>query len=219
MAASATLSRAARHLWRACVLTGLCGIGVGLALAATVIVQYFRFRDAMYASVTAVPKRDVACLMGARVYADGSLSPVLRQRAEAALLLLAARPELAIVASGDNNANHEAEAMAAYLADRGVASERIIIDRSGDSTHQTTFNLARRGIRRVVFISQSFHLPRTLQMARDDGLDAIGLAADAVYPQAPSEGPNATTLTWLWRQAREAWLTWLYWVGLYDTFS
>lgn len=69
--------------------------------------------------------------------------------------------------------------MAAWLADNGVPAEAIIEDPIGVRTLATMRN-ARDiwGCRRALVCTPSYHLPRSLYLARAVGLDATGVSAD-----------------------------------------
>jgi SanA protein len=121
---------------------------------------------------------------GASVYRDGRLSPILKERMDAALLALLAWPNANVLLSGTSipGGYDEVAAMERYARNRRLDSTRILKDGQGHSTQET---IAR--IRRihpmggsVVIISQSWHLPRCLWLGRAQNLK--GLACDRPRP-------------------------------------
>ena len=69
--------------------------------------------------------------------------------------------------------------MRRYLQGRSVAAEDIFMDHAGFDTCDTMQRAARVfGVRSAVVVTQAFHLPRAVYLARASGLDAVGLEAD-----------------------------------------
>lgn len=121
---------------------------------------------------------DAAIVLGAAVWA-GTPSPVLRARLDHALLLFQNKQIERIVVTGgvgrgDNMS--EAEASAEYLVSKGVPAEAILLEQQGRSTYEslkTASVLAQdANIRRVLLVSDPFHMLRSLKMAQDLGLEA-----------------------------------------------
>jgi len=121
---------------------------------------------------------DAAIVLGAAVWA-GTPSPVLRARLDHALLLFKNKQVTKImvtggVGRGDNMS--EAAASAEYLVSQGVPAEAILLEEKGRSTYEslsTAVLLAEdANIRRVLLVSDPFHMLRSLKMAQDLGLEA-----------------------------------------------
>jgi len=170
-------------------------------------------------SPDALPSLTEGCVMGARVYGPGEPSPVALQRVNAAAALAEAQPGLRFVVSGHEPANHEATEIATALVNRGVDPQRIRVDPHGVSTQANVMAMVGQGQGPVVFVSQGFHLPRTLWMARQQGLDAWGLRAERVAPTAPGASPLGTTIIRTRRHLREGVLALLHLVGVYETLA
>lgn len=131
--------------------------------------------------VDAVPEQRVAVVFGAAVYANGRLSPILRDRVETAVQLYEAGQVTHIIMSGDNREDHynEPQAMMAYAVAQGVPATAIQPDFAGLRTYDTCYR-ARHifGVDTAVLVTQAFHLPRALFTCRQLGIDAIGVVAD-----------------------------------------
>lgn len=121
---------------------------------------------------------DAAIVLGAAVWA-GTPSPVLRARLDHALLLFQNKQIQRIVVTGgvgrgDNMS--EAEASAEYLVSKGVPVEAILLEEQGRSTYESLKAAAvlaqDANIRRVLLVSDPFHMLRSLKMAQDLGLEA-----------------------------------------------
>ncbi len=126
-------------------------------------------------------KADCILVLGARVYADGTVSPVLEDRLQTGLRLYREGRASRILVSGDHGGRDydEVNAMRRWLESRGVPAADIFQDHAGLDTYSS---LARArdvfGAQRVLVVTQRFHLPRALFIARRLGLQADGAAAD-----------------------------------------
>ena len=123
----------------------------------------------------------VAIVFGARVYPDGRLSAMLRDRVETAVLLYHAGKVQKLLVSGDNRfADYdEPGRMMAYAIERGVPAEDIQPDYAGRRTYDTCYRArAIFQLESVVLVTQEFHLPRALFTCRSLGLTAVGVPAD-----------------------------------------
>jgi SanA protein len=127
-------------------------------------------------------------VLGAGVRPDGALSTVLRDRLDQAIELWNRRTSKKILVSGDHGRDgyDELGPSRAYLVAAGVPDEAVFLDHAGFDTYSTFWRAHRIfGARRVVVVTQAFHLPRALYYARAEGLEADGVAADRhTYPFA-----------------------------------
>lgn len=162
-------------------LKALLIIILSLVMAAWVINEYMvvKSRPSIYLPDGPIPEVDAVIVPGASVYRSGKLSPVLRQRMETALRFLAVRPGTQLVLSGFAipNGYNEALAMAEYARKLNVPPENILVDDRGRSTYVTLLNCRRKwGFKRILVVSQDYHLPRAIYIARRMGMEASGLA-------------------------------------------
>ena len=93
-----------------------------------------------------VPQVDAVVVPGASVYRSGKLSPVLRQRMEAALALAARRPGIKMVLSGHTvpQGYSETKAMRDYAVKRGFPVKNVILYEEGRSTFLTLLNCQKK---------------------------------------------------------------------------
>ncbi len=132
-------------------------------------------------SASDVPAERVALVLGARVYANGRLSGMLRDRVETAVALYKAGKVQKLLMSGDNSSleYNEPDAMAAHAMAMGVPAEDIQPDYAGRRTYDSCYRArAIFQVDSVVVVTQAFHLPRALFLCSQLGLQAIGVAAD-----------------------------------------
>lgn len=151
-------------------VTLLAGAGVFLLAAALLCVS---------GASDDLRQSDVAVVLGNAVSPDGSPSPRLAARLDAAVTVWVDRRVGAIIVSGgvDRNGTDEAAAMRRYLIARGVPDAAIVVDPHGVTTWETARNTAAimrtRNWRTAMVISQYFHVPRTrLALARFGIADA-----------------------------------------------
>jgi SanA protein len=178
-----------------------------------------KYKDKIHHQIEAIPAREFALVFGAWVAEDGSLSDVTRERVEAGILLYKSGKAERLFLSGDNFSNRQAEAMANYAIEKGVNPGDIIVDKLGIDTNDTCKHFAKIGSN-AILVTQNFHLPRTMLMCAASNIDVLGLAADKLGI-LNSRGDNLFQIHSIraWRVTREAALTWLFVLGIYDRFS
>ena len=163
-------------------------------------------RDRIYRNIDDVPRHKVALVLGARVYPNGRLSPMLEDRVRAGVELYKAGRVEKLLMSGDNSEHHydEVTAMRRRAIELGVPSDDVVRDFAGFRTYDSLIRARELwGLRDLVIISQGFHLPRALFLARGLGIDADGYVATrpggygASYDRARRREIPARMLAWL----------------------
>jgi SanA protein len=164
------------------------GLRIGLRVAAVVVVAALTFAFACNLAVlrggrerqSALRDADTIIVLGAGVGPDG-VSQVLADRLDTALALYRAGRGKRLLLTGDGASPFydETAAMKKYLAARGVPDEAMILDAGGVDTFSSMMR-AREvyGVERAIVVTQAFHLPRAVWLARATGIDAAGEAAD-----------------------------------------
>ena len=135
----------------------------------------------------------VALVLGASVYSDGALSPLLEERAKTALELYRSGLVKKILVSGDNRVSsyNEVTPIRVYLLGNSVSAEDIFADFAGFNTYDSMYR-AREifGAKNVLIVTQRFHLPRAIYAARKIGLNAYGVPAGQGLTGQNSVGQN-----------------------------
>ena len=122
---------------------------------------------------------DVILVFGAGYLPDGTPSDMLADRIRTGAELYLAGAGATLCLSGAVGAGHDEPAvMRRYALACGVPEEAIVTDPDGVSTYASVSYLARMGYRRALLVSQSYHLPRALDLALCMGVDARGVPAD-----------------------------------------
>lgn len=145
--------------------------------------------------------KDVAIIiLGAAMWPDGPSPALVRRTRHGAALFHAGRAGI-IVPCGGLGAYPptEAAAMAHLLIGDGVPTGAILAEDQSTSTYQNLRNaqviLNRRGIDRIIIVTDSFHTRRAMMAAR-----ALGFRARADAP-APSTAPLAQKVRRLTHEA------------------
>ncbi|HVL96798.1 MAG TPA: ElyC/SanA/YdcF family protein [Solirubrobacteraceae bacterium] len=124
---------------------------------------------------------DAALVLGARVHPDGRPTAMLDDRIRAAVALHRAGRVRKLLLSGDHGTRgyDEVNAMRRRALELGVPARDVFTDHAGFDTWDSSVR-ARRvfGARSVVVVTQAFHVPRAVWLARRAGLRAGGVAAD-----------------------------------------
>ncbi len=140
-----------------------------------------RSREAIVADFSQTPPRPYAMVLGTQVMRGGVPSWELAARLDTALRLYRSGLARRIIVSGMVRPRYdEPDAMAAWLERRGVAPADVVIDRGGFRTAASMADAAASGVQALLVVSQRYHLPRALYIARHAGLDAIGVPAPEI---------------------------------------
>ena len=124
---------------------------------------------------------DCILVLGARVYESGTLSPMLQDRLTQGIELYNGGASDRLLVSGDHGSDgyDEVNAMKQFAIDAGIASENIFMDHAGFSTYESLYR-ARDifEVKKIIIVTQNYHLYRALYIAKKLGLDAYGVASD-----------------------------------------
>lgn len=157
-------------------------LALGLALAiAGVNLRVYGGGKAHIVAAGQVEAAQAAIVLGALVYPDGRVSPMVADRLEAAYALYQGGKVQKILITGDHGRidYDEVNTMRRYLEEKGVPSSDIFMDHAGFDTYDSMYRArAVFQVRSAVIVTQRFHLPRAVYIARQLGLDAQGVEAD-----------------------------------------
>lgn len=124
---------------------------------------------------------DCIIVLGAGVYSNGNMSPILRERVSAGCELYFAGVSDRLLLSGDHSREdyNEVGAMKSYMTEQGIDESVVFTDHAGFDTYDTMYRA--RDIfkaKKVLIVTQDFHLSRSVYIARSLGLEAYGYACD-----------------------------------------
>jgi vancomycin permeability regulator SanA len=126
-------------------------------------------------------------VFGAGLAPGGEPSPILAERLETALGLWRTGRVERLLLTGNADPHHdEIRSMRRYLTKGGVPERAISVDLEGLSTFDSCWR-ARGvfGVQRAILVTQAFHLPRAVFLARAAGIDAVGVRAGGGRWRAP----------------------------------
>ena len=167
-----------RALW---ITGGVCLAGLcGAVIINIIMVQ--STKPYLLTMEEAQQKRvDCIMVLGALVYGDKGLSPMLEDRVTTGMQLYNGGASDRLMMSGDHGREDydEVNHMKDYAVDHGIPAETVFMDHAGFSTYES---MARARdvfeVQSVIICTQAYHLPRAIYLARSLGLEAYGVAAD-----------------------------------------
>ena len=123
---------------------------------------------------------DCILILGCGVREDDTPSLMLRDRLETGIALYEAGAAEKLLMSGDHGRKEydEVNTMKDFAMERGIPSEDIFMDHAGFSTYDSMYRA--RDVfcaKKVIIVTQAYHLPRALYVAEKLGLEAYGVAA------------------------------------------
>jgi len=126
---------------------------------------------------------DCILVLGCGVREDGEPSLMLRDRLATGLALYEDGAAPKLLMSGDHSRTNydEVNAMKDVAVGAGVPSEDVFMDHAGFSTYESMYRA--RDVfcaKRVIIVSQAYHLSRAVYNARRLGLEAWGVAAEDI---------------------------------------
>ena len=165
-----------------CVVLALCVLG---AVAVFLVNRHVTTvgKSRIISADEAARLLDVDCIivLGCQVRSDGSLSDMLSDRLTRGVQLYHEGAAPKIIMSGDHGRTNydEVNAMKRFAVDNNVPSEDVFMDHAGFSTYETMYR-AREifKAKKVIIVTQEYHLYRAIYIANELGLEAYGVSAD-----------------------------------------
>ena len=124
---------------------------------------------------------DCILVLGCGVKDNGVPSDMLRDRLIRSIDLYKNNAAPKLLMSGDHGKTNynEVGTMKNFALDSGIKSEDIFMDHAGFSTYESIYRAKDIfGARKIIIVSQEYHLYRALHIAESFGLEAFGVAAD-----------------------------------------
>lgn len=126
--------------------------------------------------------KDIDCIivLGAGIWGDKP-SPMLQDRLLQAIELYKNNVSSKIIMSGDHGQEEydEVNVMKKFAIENGVPSENIFMDHAGFSSYESIYRAKEIfGAKRIIIVTQKYHLYRALHIANSLGLEAYGVGAD-----------------------------------------
>lgn len=176
--------------WKKKLITAVC-VAISLCVICTVLL--FGLNAAVVWSTDkyillpekAAKLQDVDCILvlGCGVRDDGTPSAMLRDRLRRGVELYQSGAAPKLLMSGDHGRDgyNEVDAMKTFAVAAGIPSEDVFMDHAGFSTYESMYRAKEVfQARKVIIVTQSYHLYRSIYIARSLGLEAYGVDADLV---------------------------------------
>ena len=124
---------------------------------------------------------DIDCILilGCGIW-DNKPSPMLEDRLNQGISLYKKSP-CKIIMSGDHGKEDydEVNVMKKYAIDNGVESSDIFMDHAGFSTYESIYRAKEIfGVKRIIIITQKYHLYRALYISNNFDIEAYGINSD-----------------------------------------
>ena len=161
-----------------CFIAGIAGLVAGVN-------AYVKDKgnDTIITSEESEKLQDVDCIivLGCLVLEDGTPSNILKDRLDTGIQLYKNGVAPKIIMSGDHSSEqyNEVASMKNYAVDAGVVSEDVFMDHAGFSTYETMYRAKEVfNAKKVVIVTQEYHLYRSVYIAEKLGMEAYGVASE-----------------------------------------
>lgn len=126
--------------------------------------------------------KDIDCILilGAGIWGDKP-SPMLEDRLLEGIKLYEAGIAPKIIMSGDHGREEydEVNIMKEFAIERGIPSEDIFMDHAGFATYDSIYRAKEIfEVKRIVIVTQDYHLHRALHIANSLGIEAYGVPSN-----------------------------------------
>ncbi len=162
----------------------ICIVGITTVFGINIFVKS-SVKNKIISQESALKLKDVSCILvlGAGVKPDGKPSLMLKDRLDKAIELYKAKVAPKILMSGDHGTvgYDEVDEMKNYAMKAGVPSKDIFMDHAGFSTYESMYRAKEIfQIKKMVIVTQEYHLYRALYDANKFDIEAFGIAANKV---------------------------------------
>ena len=161
-----------------CVLTVLTITGINIYMTSSVSDNILSIEEAKNLNA------DCIIVLGAGIREDKTPTMMLEDRIIVGDGLYEDGAAPKILMSGDHGREEhdEVNVMKSYSIEDGVPSEDIFMDHAGFETYDTMYRAKEIfGAKKVVIVTQKYHLYRALYTAKSLGLEAYGVPSDLRY--------------------------------------
>ena len=124
---------------------------------------------------------DCILVLGCKVHEDGNPSHMLEDRLKRGVALYKGGAAPKLLMSGDHGQVEydEVNAMKKYAMDAGVPSQDVFMDHAGFSTYESMYRAKEVfGAKKIIIVTQEYHLYRAIYAAERMGMEAYGVNAD-----------------------------------------
>ena len=173
-----------KKLFKNIIIGFLCGILVIITYAICINAHIIHSTkdNIVYADkLSSFADADCILVLGCLVKPNGKPSDMLSDRLRCGVELYNKGAAPKILMSGDHGTEdyNEVQAMKNYATDRGIPSTDIFMDHAGFCTYDSIYRAKEIfGAKKIIIVTQRYHLYRALYIAESLGIDATGVACD-----------------------------------------
>ncbi|MDD5639621.1 MAG: ElyC/SanA/YdcF family protein [Candidatus Pacebacteria bacterium] len=155
-----------------------------IILSAIILINYTiiqESKDLIYKEISQIPNAQTALILGASVKPNKEMSDVFRDRVDSAIELYSTGKISKIIVSGDHGKKYYDEVNTAkkYLLEKGIPPENIFLDHAGFDTYDSLYRAKYIfNAKSIIIVTQNFHLPRAIFIAKKLGHNVYGFSAD-----------------------------------------
>lgn len=164
-----------------CVLIVLGILGISAVTVINSIVKLTTNTKILTPQEAAELNADCILVLGCYVMDNGSPSDMLHDRLQRGVELYELNAASKLLMSGDHGRQNydEVDAMKRFAVDAGIASEDVFMDHAGFSTYESIYRAKEIfQAKKIIIVSQQYHLYRAVYIAERFGLEAYGVNAD-----------------------------------------
>ena len=168
-----------KKLIKKCLLLGIIGavIVAGLNLY---MISYAGKYTLSPEEASALENVDCIMVLGCGVWGDEP-SPLLEDRLRRGVEVYQLGVAGKILMSGDHGRENydEVNVMKRYALEKGIAEQDIFMDHAGFSTYESMYRAVEIfGVKKMIIVTQNYHLSRAVYIANKLGIEAYGVASD-----------------------------------------
>lgn len=129
---------------------------------------------------TSIKDADAILVLGAGIWIDKP-SPMLEDRLLEAINLYEQNVAPKIIMSGDHARVEydEVNSMKSFAIEKGIPSEAIFMDHAGFSSYESIYRAKEIfGVKKMIIVTQKYHLYRALYIANQLGIEAYGVPSN-----------------------------------------
>lgn len=156
-------------------------IGIAVAVINGIVIGTTSSRILSPEAAAQLTEIDCILVLGCGVKPDGQPSHMLEDRLKRSVALYEAGAAPKLLMSGDHGQINydEVTVMKRYAVDAGVPQNDVFMDHAGFSTYESIYRAKEIfQAKRIIIVTQKYHLYRALYIARQFGLEAYGVDAD-----------------------------------------
>ncbi len=127
----------------------------------------------------ALQDADCILVLGCGLWDNGTPTPMLADRCSVGIRLFQAGASERLLMSGDHGRKDydEVNTMKSLAVQAGIAPDSVFCDHAGFSTYESMYRAKNIfGVKRVIIVTQKYHLYRAIYDARALGLEAYGVS-------------------------------------------